>query len=772
MTSDTVPFGRADVTNCAREQIHIPGSIQPHGCLLALEPDDLRVWQGGGPTDRFLGVALEDLLGGSLGAVIGAELTARIKAAAVTGDGILRLPPAAFSADSGAPVLDAVVHVSDDLLLLELEPGDPDGHFPQDTFQLVQTLLGRVCKAPTVRAFCEEMASAVQDVSGFDRVMVYRFLADDSGAVESEALAPGMTSYIGLRYPASDIPAQARALYLRNTLRLIPDAAYRPSPLLAARGWPDGKMADLSPCALRSVSPLHLEYLANMGVAASMSISIVVEGRLWGLIACHHRSPRHLPSRIRAALDLFGQIASFQLETKLAAEDLSYRVRSATAEQQIVLKVSGDDDLTASLHTLRENLLNFIPSSGLAMWVDGGFAVAGDAPPKAEVMHLIAWLTASVADGVFFTDALSEVYPKAGTFIAKAAGVLAISVSRTPRDYVIWFRPELVQSVRWAGDPNKPVLAGPDGDRLSPRKSFADWIETVRGRSDPWTAADVKIATSLRVSLLEVVLEHVDRLARERQDARVRQDVLLAELDRKIEQWERTAEQLKLESDRRSVLEGELSQVLRRTVVEQEAERQRIARELHDSLGQYFTALQLDLDGIAREASASPTILAKVDHLKTLTLDAGQVVHTMAWELRPTSLDDLGLQTAIQQFLEQWAERGHLAFDQHLAIENRRFAPAVESALYRVLQEAVRNVVKHADATRVGVILEGTPTELRLIVEDDGKGFDLDSQRSPLTPSSRLGLLGMREHLALVGGRIEIETAPGRGTTLLIHVPI
>ena len=144
----------------------------------------------------------------------------------------------------------------------------------------------------------------------------------------------------------------------------------------------------------------------------------------------------------------------------------------------------------------------------------------------------------------------------------------------------------------------------------------------------------------------------------------------------------------------------------------------------------------------------------------------------MAWELRPTSLDDLGLQTAIQQFLEQWAERGHLTFDQHLAIENRRFAPAVESAIYRVLQEAVRHVVKHADATRAGVILEGTATELRLIVEDDGKGFDLDSQRPPLAPSSRLGLLGMREHLALVGGRMEIETAPGRGTTLLIHVPI
>jgi signal transduction histidine kinase len=272
--------------------------------------------------------------------------------------------------------------------------------------------------------------------------------------------------------------------------------------------------------------------------------------------------------------------------------------------------------------------------------------------------------------------------------------------------------------------------------------------------------------------MLEIVLERTDQLARERERARIQQEALLAELDNRIIQWEKIAQELKRESDRRAVVEAELSQVLRRTVLEQEAERQRIARELHDSLGQYLTVMGLDLDGIGRDTEASASIRQRVEKLKTLTADIGQEVNHLAWEIRPTALDDLGLQKAFQQFLEEWAERSTLKFDVHLALNNRRLPPAIETALYRVLQEAIRNVVKHARARRVGVILEASEREVRLIVEDDGKGFAWDTEEGAAGPSSRLGLLGVRERLALVGGLLEVETSPGSGTTLLIHVPL
>ncbi|MGE0594851.1 MAG: GAF domain-containing protein [Hyphomonadaceae bacterium] len=766
MPADPVPFGRATVSDCEREQIHIPGSVQPHGCLLALTPDDLRVVHAGGDTQTLLGAPPEALLSQTMGQRFGPAMIAALQTAAGDGPHIRRL----VSFDAGAgDIVEGAVHRSDGLLVLELEPPALFADEPADLLGLVQDLVQRIQNTESAQLLCQAVTEGVRRVCGFDRVMVYRFLQDGSGSVIAETHADGMEPYLGLRYPASDIPAQARALYVRNRIRLIADARYKPAPLLAAPDAPAAPL-DLSLSILRSVSPIHLEYLANMGVVGSMSLSIVIDGQLWGLIACHHRTPRFVSPKMRTALELFSQITSFQLETKSAAEDYAVRLRSKVIQESLVKELTHERDLAGGLDRTKQSLLEYIPASGLALWIDGSFSTIGVTPPEDDVRDLVAWLNASVREGVFYTERLVDHYPRAETFASVASGILALSVSRVPRDYLIWFRPELVQVVRWAGDPSKAIQ--PNSDRLSPRTSFADWQELVRLQSEPWSSLDIKTSQSLRVSLLEIVLEHVDQLARERERARVQQEALLAELDRRITQWEQTAEQLKREGDRRAVLETELSEVLRRTVVEQESERQRIARELHDSLGQYLTIMQLDLDGIGRDVSASASVKDRVNRLKELTADVGQEVGHLAWEIRPTALDDLGLQTAIQQFLEEWGERAPLLFDLHLALHDRRLSPAIETALYRVLQEAIINVVKHAGATRVGVILDANESEARLIVEDDGKGFAWDEPDPSASPPLRLGLLGVRERLALLGGTLEIETSPGAGTTLLIHVPL
>jgi signal transduction histidine kinase len=182
--------------------------------------------------------------------------------------------------------------------------------------------------------------------------------------------------------------------------------------------------------------------------------------------------------------------------------------------------------------------------------------------------------------------------------------------------------------------------------------------------------------------------------------------------------------------------------------------------------------MQIDLDSIGRHADASSEIRQRVTKLKVLTADVGQEVNRLAWEIRPTSLDDLGLQTAVQQFLEEWSETSQLKYDLHLTLSDRRLPAAIETALYRILQEALTNVVKHADATTVGIILEATNKEVRLIIEDDGKGFHWEDVENLESPTVRLGLLGIRERLSLVGGALEVETAPGQGATLIIHVPL
>ena len=769
MRGEPIAFGRATVSDCDREQIHIPGSLQPHGCVIVTTLDDLRILHAGGDTRTLLGVPPEALLGSSLDARLRRAVAGAIHDRPGPGPETRRV--AAFDTGDGR-MLEGAAHINDGWLILELEPLALFSDEPPDLLGVVQGLVKQCQQASSTQSFCEAVTEGVRSLCGFDRVMVYRFLQDDSGSVVAEAHAEDVESYLGLRYPASDIPAQARELYLRNRIRVIPDARYTPAPLFAAADAPMGKAVDLSQSVLRSVSPIHLQYLANMGVAASMSLSIVIDGRLWGLVACHHRAPRFVSPKMRTALELFSQIISFQLEAKTTAEDYAIRLHSKVIQESLVKELANERDPAEGLARLRRSLLEYIPASGLALWIDGVFAAVGSTPAQGEVRALVDWLNASVTEGVFHTEKLAAYYPAAEGFAAVGSGILALSVSRTPRDYLIWFRPELVQVVRWAGDPNKPVSGLATVEKLSPRTSFAEWQEMVRLQSEPWSPVDIKTGQSLRVSLLEIVLKHVDQLARERESARIRQDLLLAELDMRIAQWEQTAEQLRVEGDRRALLEAELSQVLRRVVVEQELERQRIARELHDSLGQYLTVMQLDLDGVGRDATATASIRARIDRLKDLTVEVGVEVGHLAWEIRPTALDDLGLQTAIQQFLEEWSERCPLVFDLHLALQDRRLSPATETALYRVLQEAIVNIVKHASATRVGVILDAGEAEVRLIVEDDGRGFVWRETGSPSTPEMQLGLLGMRERLALVGGTLEIETSPGAGTTLLIHVPI
>lgn len=262
-----------------------------------------------------------------------------------------------------------------------------------------------------------------------------------------------------------------------------------------------------------------------------------------------------------------------------------------------------------------------------------------------------------------------------------------------------------------------------------------------------------------------VLLERTIRYATRNAEA-------LAELDRRLAESEATARELKLQTARRAVAEAELSQVLRRTVVDQEAERQRIARELHDSLGQSLTLLQLGLEGLCRGSRAGGDIQGQVASLKDLTGRMSGELNRLAWEIRPTALDDLGLQAAIRQMPEDWGRRCELIFDLHLALDDRRLPPAVETTLYRVLQEAITNVVRHARAHRIGIILESTASEVRLIVEDDGCGLPADDASLAGIPSRRLGMLGMRERLALVRGSLEVESATMQGTTLFARVPL
>ena len=365
-------------------------------------------------------------------------------------------------------------HQASGLLVLEFDPRREPA--PENSLALVQSMIRHVQRAETVQAFCEAVAAEVRAITGFDRVMVYRFTPDGSGEVKAESRAPDIESLSrpalsGVRHPE----AGARAVPRPTGSARSRTPATRPR-----RSCPRSIRAaalplDLSQSVMRSVSPTHRLYLAHMGVVASMSLSIIQHGQLWGLIACHHGSPRYLPYRMRETCELFAEMVSSQLEAKVAAEQLEARLRSTRIHEELVTRMSQESDLAEGLIRFHPNLLDFIPATGVALWIDGQFTGLGITPDAAQTEALIGWLTATANDGVFHTDSLPLIYPPAKAFADSASGLLALSLSKSPRDYVLWFRPEVVRTVTWAGNPNKPVGVGPGGEFLTPRRSFAAW---------------------------------------------------------------------------------------------------------------------------------------------------------------------------------------------------------------------------------------------------------------------------------------------------------
>ena len=547
MADPGIAVASVDVTNCDREPIHIPGAILPHGAMLVLDADTLEVLQAAGDTSRLLGVPLADLLGQSAAMLFRPDQVENLRglAAALTLAKPRHLLDPQMRVMAGQP-LDASLHRSAGSLVLEFEAADPSDRFAADPLAGVQEMVCGFDDSPSLLALCQLAAERVRDVARYDRVLVYRFMQDGSGWVIAESREPHLEPFLDLHYPAADIPQQARALYVKNWLRLITQVDYDAAPLVPVANPRTGKPLDMSQAILRDVSPIHREYLRNMGIDASMSISIIRGGKLWGLIACHHYSPRILPRHLRAICELFGSMFSLQLEAREKGEQFDERLASRMVLQNLMLNLASADDYAVGLTKESPNLLDYIhggsPSAdgtipgGVAVSVKGQLTFLGTTPSQGQILDLIGWLNTHVpkSDGVFSTDRLGEVWPPSAAFAGVASGVLVISVSQELSDFIIWFRPELVGTSSWAGEPKKLVASGPNGDRLSPRKSFEVWKETVRGRCLPWTPADLDAAFDLRVSLLHVVLRRINTAAQERKRAAERDKLLMAELDHRV----------------------------------------------------------------------------------------------------------------------------------------------------------------------------------------------------------------------------------------------
>jgi two-component system, chemotaxis family, sensor kinase Cph1 len=531
LTQPELAAADLSLDNCAREPIHLPGAVQSHGVLLTFSETDLVVLQISQNSEMILGYAPDACLGQPLTTILLSDVIESIQGC-LKGEfdnvNPLRLT---LQVDGKSQGFDAVVHRSNGVVVLELEPAleqEPVSFF--DFYQSVKLPVSHLQRTQSLIELAQKATTVIRDITGFDRVMLYRFDPDGSGHVIADNKHEDAESFLGLHYPATDIPQQAKELYRLNLLRIISDAQSDRVPLKPTVNPATGKPLDMSLSVLRSLSPLHMEYLANMGVRASMSISLLRDHQLWGLIVCHHNTPLRLPYETRTICEFLGQVISFEVASKADSEDLEYRMKLQTLHSRFVSAIANAHTLADALGQDSDDLMELAGATGVVFCEDGQITSFGNTPPKGVIRDLITWIEAKIGeDAVYSTSCLVTEYPQLLPFKDVASGLLALRISRIQKSYLLWFRPEVIQTINWGGEPRKllvevieePALLNADGPqpaahralRMSPRKSFSLWKETVQLTSLPWKSYEIDEVLELRSRIIGIILRKADELA-------------------------------------------------------------------------------------------------------------------------------------------------------------------------------------------------------------------------------------------------------------------
>ena len=507
--SPTPAFGTADLSNCEREQIQYAGAIQPHGALLLLSEPDLIIAQISANAAHFLGGA-DARPGQPL-----ASLDGSLPAALIP---LLTQPlddqPLALRGTLGRrrDMLQALIHrPAGGGLLIELEPLTDNSDQPVIAAQL-ESALQSILVSVALRNLADEAARFVKTLTGYDRVMVYQFDQEGHGQVFAEQCERGLEPYLGNRYPASDIPQIARRLYLRHRVRLLVDVNFEPVKLEPALSPMSDAPLDMSLCVLRASSPIHNQYLKNMGVRATLVMSLVIEGRLWGLIACHHYAPYFVPFKVRAACELLAEAIATRIAALQSFAAAQAELSARRLEQRMAEALTRDGRWRNALFDNPQALLHPTRATGVALMYEGEATTCGDVPATQDIRAIAAWLdshtdTECLSGEPVATDRLGAARESLAVIAAIASGVLAVRITASPGAYLIWVRPEEVQTITWGGDPTKPMIIGDHPTDLSPRRSFAQWQQVMRQQSQPWTEADIAAARVIGCMVSDVVLQ-------------------------------------------------------------------------------------------------------------------------------------------------------------------------------------------------------------------------------------------------------------------------
>ncbi|AMQ85126.1 ATP-binding protein [Pseudomonas sp. 22105] len=730
------------LANCADEPIRFPGAIQPHGLLLTLSEPDLSIIQISANVETLLARPAQELIGQPLQSLIGDAHAAQVREA-LQQSALSDAPPLHFRLNGTA--FEGLVHRHQDVLILELEI-HVENFQPRNvagTETHLGRMLARLQKAQSLQALYDISVKEIQAMTGYDRVLIYRFEEEGHGQVIAEASDPSMEVFNGLFFPASDIPEQARELYRTNWLRIIPNADYQPVPLVPKLRPDTQTPLDLSFATLRSVSPIHCQYMKNMGVLSSMSISLLKGDKLWGLISCGNRQPLHVPHELRTACQTIGQVLSLQISA-MEALDVS-RQREEKVEALALLNqamIDSPQNVFDGLANQPQVLMALANAGGIAIIEDKQLHRYGNCPEPEEIRALHKWLQER-GEPVFASHHLASVYPPAAHYQQVASGVLAMSLPKPVDNGVLWFRPEVKENINWSGDPRKPLdLENSDaGLRLRPRTSFEIWKVEMAGISTKWSHGDLFAANDLRRSALE---NDLARQVRREQEAVRARDELVA------------------------VVSHDLRNPM--TVISMLCG---MMQKAFSSDGPHTSRrISTAIDTMQQAAGRMNTLLE--DLLDTSKIDAGR------YTIAPQKLD------VAQMFEEAQSLLAPLALDKDISISFEADPDlsihADPERLFQVLSNLVGNAIKFTPRLgTVDVYAKSVGDDIVFTVRDSGEGIPKDhlphvfdrywTVKEGNPTGTGLGLYITQGIVEAHGGQIVAESEPGQGSEFRFTVP-
>lgn len=508
-----LPSDIGTLNNSDCEVIYAPASIQPHGILLVLESPVLKILQISNNTFEAFGIYPEELLGKFLHEFVENEEIEAIEKALFEKNHHSKGIRLSFKTQNRQSFFEGTLHQSSSGLIVEIESVvSPNASDCSNFYHLVQEPIDKIHKTPNLQVLCQTAVEEVRRIIGFDRALVYQFDATGAGEVVAEDKVESLAPLLRLHYPAGDIPHQARNLFNMNLIRFIPDINCQPVELIPHCNPLTDRPLDLGGSLLRTVSPCHVQYLKNMNVGASMTLTLIKDKKLWGLIACHHPTRKYVNYQTRTACELLAKFVNLELSYKQDSEDREYASYLKEICQNFVTKISQEHCFVEGLLKSRDELLALVGATGGVVCANENLTAIGKTPELVEIEKLIAWVKTQINNDIFHTDSLSKLYPPSEKFKEVASGLLVLAMSEMQNYYILWFRPEAIQTVNWAGKPDGQIELKPDGSRpMSPRNSFELWQETVRSKSLPWQRCEIEIARELRVAITSMELRKTNQ---------------------------------------------------------------------------------------------------------------------------------------------------------------------------------------------------------------------------------------------------------------------